>query len=141
MYLLGYLDDKFNKSLLQSNKKIAIALNLTTNPPPLVSNCTDVEFSCNIIKSDEEYKLNSSSIFWTFKNSNVSVSSLPGGRVDNEDPNVSKLNIDCAQFAVHNGDYMCHLGYNDDEQTIPGQIVNSSSVILDVFGKSSDCDP
>ncbi|KAH9423329.1 C6 finger domain-containing protein, variant, partial [Dermatophagoides pteronyssinus] len=93
-------------------------LNLTTSSS-FVSNCTDVEFYCEILLpsksipdnvNNQIIQINSSTIWWTFRDQNVSSSTLPGGRVINRPDNLylSILNIECAQFGVHDGDYSCH---------------------------------
>ena len=126
-------------------------LNLTASSS-FVSNCTDVEFYCEIllpsksIPDNVNNQINSSTIWWTFRGQNVSSSTLPGGRVINRPDNLylSILNIECAQFGVHDGDYSCHSSSSSSLSSsteISGSqqqfsiITNSSNLHFEISGK------
>lgn len=126
-------------------------LHLNATPSNPVVNCTDMEFRCELFNLDQlennnwnnveniDQTLQQSrlpTIWWTFRGSNVSAITLPGGRVTNEKSNLSILNIDCAQFGIHNGDYMCHISDNDDPLSSLSFSSSSSSSIIS-SGKSA----
>lgn len=110
-------------------------------PANLVANCTDVEFRCQVLGLDSEVDSENSrppsSAWWTFRGSNVSSITLPGGRVTNPNQSLSILNVDCCQYSVHNGDYMCHTAVTADLETsnqlVP--VLSSANVSLDIYGE------
>lgn len=132
-------------------------LHLNATPSNPVVNCTDMEFRCELFNLDQlennnwnnveniDQTLQQSrlpTIWWTFRGSNVSAITLPGGRVTNEKSNLSILNIDCAQFGIHNGDYMCHISDNDDplsslsfSSSSSSSIISSGKSALEIYGK------
>lgn len=127
-------DDNF-KTINYNN----YSLNLNVKPTKLVANCTDVEFRCELFSLNDTFSNVSfakSSIRWTFRGSNVSSLTLPGYRITVENPILSILNIDCAQFEIHNGDFMCHYSTLDvDASGQPLLVMNSKNLSLDIYGK------
>lgn len=135
-------------SSLSSSATTTIAADLLSIPEfvlnlnassSFVSNCTNVEFYCEIIPLKpitDNPLLNSTAIWWKFRGQNVSSSTLPGGRVINRQDNIhlSILNIECAQFGIHDGDYSCHSSSSYTE--ISGSqhffITNSSNLYFEI---------
>ncbi|OTF74086.1 hypothetical protein BLA29_003394 [Euroglyphus maynei] len=112
-----------------------------------VSNCTDVEFYCEISSLKpiaDNPIINSSVIWWTFRGQNVSSSTLPGGRVINRQDNthLSILDIECAQFGVHDGDYRCHSSSLSSTEISGSQqfsITNSSNLHFEISVEDDHC--
>lgn len=116
-------------------------LNVTVTPSNLVANCTDVEFRCEVLALDTEVDSENSrppsTAWWTFRGSNVSSLTLPGGRVTNQNQSLSILNVDCSQYMLHNGDYMCHTAVNPDFDTNNqlSPVLSSANISLDIYGE------
>lgn len=117
-------------------------LNVSVTPSNLVANCTDVEFRCEVLGLDSEVDSSSSegsrappsTAWWTFRGANVSAVTLPGGRVTNPNATLSILNVDCSQYTLHDGDYMCHTALADLEtsnQLAP--VLTSANISLDIY--------
>lgn len=108
--------------------QIILRLNISSTS---ISNCSDVEFVCEILSASLKY--DSNVLWWKFRNRNISSTALPGGHVINRDqPQSSVLNIECAQFGVHDGNYQCFSSSN-----VSGSnpiVKNSSEVHLDISG-------
>ncbi|KAF7495583.1 Tyrosine-protein phosphatase 69D [Sarcoptes scabiei] len=106
--------------------QIILRLNISSTS---ISNCSDVEFVCEILSASLKY--DSNVLWWKFRNRNISSTALPGGHVINRDqPQSSVLNIECAQFGVHDGNYQCFSSSN-----VSGSnpiVKNSSEVHLDI---------
>lgn len=124
------------------HKYIDVRLNTSSL---LVPNCTTVEFKCQIqaLNNTDNLSLNISTIWWSFRGNNVSASTLPGGRVINSENSfhskTSILNVECAQFGVHDGDYKCHssASFSFDADGIQPQhtIISSNSLNFNISGK------
>lgn len=121
-----------------SGEAAKLWLNVTVTPANLVANCTDVEFRCEVLgldsEADSENNRPPSTAWWTFRGSNVSSVTLPGGRVTNQNASLSILNVDCCQYSVHNGDYMCHTAVTADHLETGNQL-SSANVSLDIYGE------
>lgn len=127
------------ESLIQ--KYIDVRLNASSL---LVPNCTTVEFKCQIqLNSTDDLSLNISTIWWSFRGNNVSSSTLPGGRVINSENSLhsktSVLNVECAQFGVHDGNYKCHSSvfFSSNAEEIQPQhtIISSNSLHFNISSK------
>lgn len=101
-----------------------------------------MEFRCEVLGLDSEVDSSEgsrppSTAWWTFRGSNVSAVTLPGGRVTNQNASLSILNVDCSQYTIHNGDYMCHTALADLETSnqLAPAVLSSANISLDIYGK------
>lgn len=115
---------------LFANNEI-FTLNLTVNPSSLVVNCTEIEFRCIIVSNETDFSSKNVPIWWTFQGVNVSASTLPNGRITNEN-NASILGVTCAQFGIHAGVYQCHSYGSDTGNSLK---TSSNNVTLNIHSK------
>lgn len=120
-------------SVVPIDYTVSYSLNLTVTPSSEANhyvNCTDVEFRCEAASNETDlFSAKPLSIWWTFQGINVSASTLPGGRVTNEN-NASVLSVSCAQFGIHNGEYQCHSAIGESGKTSKNITIEIDSKFL-----------